>query len=347
MTDTEIAGDTTVPDPQPGLPTYDPRPWLELRVLADAFARVQQNRIAISNQIGAGAMPPEIIEEILNDYNHSENLVRLAMVRKFRKVAPEIREWSKSDAAVGIGEHLLARLLGVIGHPVIAVPHRWVGTGSDRVLEEGEPFRRNLYKLYSYAGVGDPSRKRRKGMSESDAAALGNPRAGTILHIMAEGTIKCVGSAITGPVPSGAPLADTSHQSVEGEALTNSRDPLTGDLSVVTSPQASEAPTPRDGDDSLATVDDDVPTKPRIPARKRSPYRDIYDLGREKYADRVDDKGEPWSLMHCHRAALRLVKKAILKDLWLIAGGGQLVETATASGLTVIEATGEVVETLL
>jgi hypothetical protein len=44
---------------------------------------------------------------------------------------------------------------------------------------------------------------------------------------------------------------------------------------------------------------------------RRSPYRAIYDYGREKYADcQITD-------LHKHKRALRLVAKAILRDLWI------------------------------
>jgi hypothetical protein len=50
--------------------------------------------------------------------------------------------------------------------------------------------------------------------------------------------------------------------------------------------------------------------------RKRSPYRDIYDDGRLRYAER-----EGWTDGRKHNASLRLVKKAFLLDLWLVAQG--------------------------
>ena len=50
---------------------------------------------------------------------------------------------------------------------------------------------------------------------------------------------------------------------------------------------------------------------------KGTVYRDDYDEARERYADRVDDEGRPWTLLHQHNAALRLLRKRILKDLWL------------------------------
>ena len=71
--------------------------------------------------------------------------------------------------------------------------------------------------------------------------------------------------------------------------------------------------------------------------QRRSPYRDVYDDGREKYrfanhkapcrrcgpSGSPAQTGSPLSDGHQHARALRLVKKAILKDLWTAA-----VETA-------------------
>ncbi len=63
----------------------------------------------------------------------------------------------------------------------------------------------------------------------------------------------------------------------------------------------------------------------------RSPYRAVYDAGRAKYADAVHPvecpqcgprgkpapAGSPLSLGHQHARALRLVAKAVLRDLWI------------------------------
>jgi hypothetical protein len=70
--------------------------------------------------------------------------------------------------------------------------------------------------------------------------------------------------------------------------------------------------------------------------RARSPYRDLYDAVKLKYADKLHNEpchrcgpsgrpapaGSPWSLSHQHHNALRLVGKRILKDLWLAAEDG-------------------------
>lgn len=67
--------------------------------------------------------------------------------------------------------------------------------------------------------------------------------------------------------------------------------------------------------------------------KANSPYRPVYDEGRAKYADAVHhapckrcgpsgkpaQPGSPLSKGHQHARAMRLVAKAILKDLWLAA----------------------------
>lgn len=78
-----------------------------------------------------------------------------------------------------------------------------------------------------------------------------------------------------------------------------------------------------------AIMQDGEPDKNGRP-RARSPYRDVYDEGRAKYADAVHNvpcnqcgpkghpaqPGSPLSPKHQHARATRLVMKAFLKDLW-------------------------------
>jgi hypothetical protein len=268
-------------------------------------------------------------------------MVGLAMRRSFRRAAPEVVAWLKTDATVGIGEHLLARLLGTIGHPVLAQPHHWEGEGADRVLVDDEPFKRNVAKLWAYCGVGDPARKRRVGMTAEDATALGNPRAKMLVRLIAEGCIKQVGSTKVGPESlaesstdvegvESIPRSTSVDQATDaldvlntfpGEAAMGTQpipsSPLPGNLSagVVTSlPKSIEfAPTPAEPIDDAQMV-----AESRRSSRRRSPYRDVYDQARTLYATR-----DGWSLMHQHNAALRKVSKEVLKDLWLVSRAAQ------------------------
>jgi len=222
----------------PAEPIPWPTGWLELRVWAEMFEDAQKARIAATNRAERGGVAPDPYVAQLEHLAHAEHQLALAMRRHYRKVVPEqIVTWQKETP--GIGEHLLARLLGVIGHPVHTRLHRWEGEGKERVLVDLGPMDRRVSDLWSYCGYGDPNRKRKKGMSAEDAAGLGSPRAKTIVHLLAEACMK----------------------------------------------------------------------------QRTSPYRAVYDDGREKYEAR------DWTDGHRHAAALRLTGKEMLKDLWRVAGG--------------------------
>ena len=93
---------------------------------------------------------------------------------------------------VGIGTKSVSRLLGEIGHPIVAFPAHWEeGEEGEnkKVLVEDDPFMRRVSDLWSYCGHGDPSRKRARGMDQTDAMALGNPQAKMTVNQMA---VRCV-----------------------------------------------------------------------------------------------------------------------------------------------------------
>ena len=170
-------------------------PYLRLRVLSEMYWDAQDYRKANANRQRSETVVdmPEVLEAD-RLVRSAEDQLSKAMVRELRAVAPQsILDW-RSDSP-GVGEHLLARLLGAIGEPYYATPAHWEGKGrGERKLVWDQPFIRNIDKLWAYCGVGDPSRKRRKGMSAEDGAALGNPRAKVILRLIAESCTKQVGS---------------------------------------------------------------------------------------------------------------------------------------------------------
>lgn len=224
---------------------------LSLRIVAEVFDDLEKQRIATTNRAERGGIDPVFLEPTLARLKDAENEARLVMLRCYRKACPAgVRAWQEDTP--GIGEHLLARLLGAIGHPVYTMVYEWQGSGHDRVLVEVGPLQRSVSQLWSYCGHGDPLRKRAQGMSAAEAAAMGNPRAKMLVHLLAESCMKCAG----GPDRNGKPL------------------PL-------------------------------------------SPYRHVYDEAR------MDYEARDWTDLHRHNAALRKVGKAILKDLWLAAGGAK------------------------
>lgn len=153
------------------------------------YEDAQKARIQCGNRIGSASIDPDLTTGPLDALQAAEAEMGKALRAQYRRSVPEpIRRWQTDTR--GIGEHMLARLLGIIGHPVIAQPYHWEGEGADRVLVADPPFRRNVAKLWSYCGHGDPTRKRAKGMTAEAAAGLGNPRAKMLTHLMAEAVIK-------------------------------------------------------------------------------------------------------------------------------------------------------------
>lgn len=213
---------------------------LTLRVYAEVFEDLQKQRIATVNRMERGGIDPAFMEAVTDRLHAAENEAGKVMRKCYRSAVPaSVRAWQ--EGSIGIGEHLLARLIGTIGHPVHTTVYEWDGDGSERVLVEVGEMDRSVSQLWSYCGHGDPLRRRAKGMTKEDAAAMGNPRAKMVVHLLAESCVK----------------------------------------------------------------------------QRRSPYRVVYDEAREQYEAR------DWTDLHRHNAALRKVGKAILKDLWCAAGGGQ------------------------
>ena len=117
---------------------------------------------------------------------------------------PAMTQWL---ATPGIGEPIVARVLGEIGHPVIAFPKHWEdnpdykeGGDMDKkflvstVQPDGELFfERMVSQLWSYCGVGDANRKHRKGETQQEALAAGSRFTKALVWNMAQVCIKMVG----------------------------------------------------------------------------------------------------------------------------------------------------------
>jgi hypothetical protein len=162
--------------------------WLELRVWAEMLHDAQKARIAADNRALRGGVDPSAYAVYLEALARSEHECELNLKRCYRRVVPaEIVAWQKRT--VGIGDKLLARLLGHLGHPVMATPHHWRGTGSNRVLVEDAPYRRTVGQLWQYCGHGAHGRVR-KGISAEELAAMGSPTLKMLVHLNAESCMK-------------------------------------------------------------------------------------------------------------------------------------------------------------
>ncbi len=175
-----------------------------LRLWAEMYTDVQSERIRIGNRIGSATVDPMPYLIHLDVMKVAEHKIGLDLVRTYRKVTPlAIVAWQKST--MGVGEHMLARLLGSLGHPRLAVSHAWADnpkfnadepsstTNPKRLLVvDGEPFERTVGQLWQYCGHGSPERKR-KGMTQDDALRLGSPRCKMLVHLIAEACLKSGG----------------------------------------------------------------------------------------------------------------------------------------------------------
>lgn len=174
------------------LPLPELTGFTELRIWAECFEDAQKARIACVNRMERGGVSPDLFLAQRAALESAEAEIGKAMRKCYRRVVPiSVVEWQKSTK--GIGEHLLARLLGTIAHPRIATPFHWEGEGEKRVLIPDLPFERTVSQLWSYCGMGDATRKRRKGMTAEEAFGLGSPRAKMLVRLMAEGTMKARG----------------------------------------------------------------------------------------------------------------------------------------------------------
>lgn len=166
--------------------------WLELRIWAEMFDDAQKARIANANRAERGGVDPLVYQSHLKALEAAEHQCGLAMRHRLRRVAsPQIIEWQKNTK--GIGEHLLARLLGHLGHPVWATPHHWEGQGNKQVLITDPPFERTVGQLWQYCGHGAPARKT-KGMTAAQLAAQGDPSLKMIVHLISEACMKTMSS---------------------------------------------------------------------------------------------------------------------------------------------------------
>lgn len=176
--------------------------FLDLRIWAESFHDAQENRKALMNRMERGDIDAELLIGHRANLEASEHDLKLAMIRSYRQVVrtylPAVEEWQKHRK--GIGEHLLARLLGHLGHPVVAQPYQWMDTSPEghscipgkcgkRHLVALEPFERTVGQLWQYCGHGAPD-KRKKGMSQEEAMRLGNPTCKMLVHLLAESCVK-------------------------------------------------------------------------------------------------------------------------------------------------------------
>ena len=174
-----------------------------LRLHARDLDDVMQTRIRASNRNGAFLRANE---DCGVDDGAASKLLAETEKQYLKNLTSAMRELAGPHmqaflATPGIGDKLASRLLGEIGHPVIAFPKHWEerpdakGTDADpkRVLIEDEPFERMVSQRWTYCGYGDPANRRRQGMTQEEALACGSPRAKSLVYLLSVGCMKMVG----------------------------------------------------------------------------------------------------------------------------------------------------------
>jgi len=178
-------------------PEEQPDPFAELRSWAEAYEDEVQFKISSENKIRSKTVKG-VFDEIAKYHAASQKIISREMTKYLRTILkdlPSIRAWSKSEDAKGVGDPLLARLLGTIGDPYRATPSHWEGKGKDnRYLVADPPYDRSLSQLWSLCGLGDPQRTMHKDISAEEIMALGKPRAKMILWLLAT---SCVINGVT------------------------------------------------------------------------------------------------------------------------------------------------------
>lgn len=181
----------TMQSPTPMADTSLADPFLALA--ADVLDDAERTRISNENRLrqltrtatdrdgedrgfGLDASHPDVarlaaLVDMLAQVEHQAGLNLKRLMRQH-----PLSPWIKAQK--GIGDKQAARLLAVIGDPCVNEQ-----TGEDRSVSQ----------LWAYCGHGDPTRKRRKGMTQADLFALGNPVAKSRTWLIACAVLKAQG----------------------------------------------------------------------------------------------------------------------------------------------------------
>lgn len=281
--------------------------WQVLRVLAESYWDAQKARIAVDNRVKVSKIGFGLLDGLVDPLKATEDELGKILVAHYRPLVrvelPAVDAWQKQMYMVG--EHQLARLLGHLGHPRIAHPHKWMPEAPDghvcnprackpgeRHLVAFEPFERSLRQLWAYAGHGDAS-PIPKGATQDELLARGSTPVKTMTHLVAERTlfVESLRLVEDSPPASSTDADDATAGSVDGPPPVSR---TTADLVPV-----GDVHDPFHGGD-------------------RYYFRRLYDSRRLETADRVDANGKPWTPKHGKADALRIVGKEILRDLWTL-----------------------------
>ncbi len=162
--------------------------YLQLRLLSEMYWDFTEFKKSCDNKIRSGHVHADVTETA-KVLEHEQSRLERAMVAELKRCAPaQITDWVISTPGVGLPG--IAKLLGLTGDPYMAYPLRVTWAEADdrkvKTVTELDPYVRNVDKFWAYCGVGDPARKRVKGMDQAAAMGLGNPKAKATIYVIAK-----------------------------------------------------------------------------------------------------------------------------------------------------------------
>jgi hypothetical protein len=195
------------------------RDYWQLRTASRNYYDAYRLTTRISNRLRALARDGEAFDINLHAQLDAANDMKTAsgkiLTRIYRGLAPEpVRKYQ--SATLGIGEVWMARLIGEVGDFKVYTEAWWETPEADsrprsdnpeldaiedeelaspkRVLAIGDVRTTGVRELWAYCGHGDPELRRRRGQSQDEALAGGNPTAKMIVHQMAEFALRSNGA---------------------------------------------------------------------------------------------------------------------------------------------------------
>lgn len=259
-----------------------------IRTLGRLLDDLERVRIMNSNRIGAlersyGESLPHLLE-IATPLNQAEHLAELELVRAWRKhpLAP----WAKESR--GVGEKSIARLIAEIGAPAIGSKGHWETSknGANPDTEDQAP---------------DAPDEEATAQTDDQSADASKKSREWIIDEYFERTVSqlwayCgVGDPARSRIPKGA---------VQSDLLKRGKPRAKKQLYLIATSMLKSG------------IRGGEPV---------SNWGEFYVNARVKYADRVHaadcppchaSTGDPWKPGHQHMAALRLMEKEFLKELW-------------------------------
>lgn len=159
--------------------------------IAEKIRKGKEDTLLVPNVNAA----PDMFEyaEVMKEREKELEKLLGAQIRNLPPVFVEFMEETR-----GLNDKSFGRLLGHIGHPCWKTPKwyedhpegkkKWDGS-IKQVLVEGKTEPRSVGQLWQYCGVGAAG-KRKKGMTQDDAQALGNQNAGAVLEVIARNMVR-------------------------------------------------------------------------------------------------------------------------------------------------------------